>query len=318
MGKNQDCIDHMDLNKILKGVSRSFYLSLVLLPRRIGKPMSLAFLACKAADTIADTDLLPKEKRLQLLDAYREMFATPANGFANDFSPPFDKGGEGGISYEAELLRALPQLMSALNKLPPDDWILIQELVMELTQGMQIDLTLTTLQTEAELEQYTYYVAGCVGRFWTKMLRTHFSFAKNWPTEMEDLGEKLGKGLQLVNILRDLPRDLRGGRCYLPQALLQKVGIQPNDLLDQENFDKVKVALNYFATKAYHNLEAYQDYCRHFPSYALRLKSAVKLPALLGFKTLALLKASPEWLNPDVIIKVPRKEVYQTLLASLV
>lgn len=76
----------MKLKKILKGVSRSFYLSLILLPKAIRWPMGLAFLACKAADTIADTKLIPKPERLKLLDAYREMFATQANGFAEDIA----------------------------------------------------------------------------------------------------------------------------------------------------------------------------------------------------------------------------------------
>ena len=57
----------MELQEILKGVSRSFYLSLRFLPGRIREPLSLAFLACKAADTIADTSLVPHSGRLAAL-----------------------------------------------------------------------------------------------------------------------------------------------------------------------------------------------------------------------------------------------------------
>ena len=34
-----------------------------------------------------------------------------------------------------------------------------------------------------------------------------------------------GKVLQLVNILKDLPEDIRNGRCYLPMDELRRVGI---------------------------------------------------------------------------------------------
>jgi len=63
---------------------------------------------------------------------------------------------------------------------------------------------------------------GCVGEFWTRICRAHL-----FPTAVLDdafllsNGVRFGKGLQLVNILRDLPVDLRHGRCYLPSVDLQ-------------------------------------------------------------------------------------------------
>ena len=49
---------------------------------------------------------------------------------------------------------------------------------------------------------------------------------------MRALGMRFGQGLQLTNILRDVPRDLRQGRCYLPRADLARLGLSPRDLLD--------------------------------------------------------------------------------------
>ena len=53
---------------------------------------------------------------------------------------------------------------------------------------------------------------------------------------MVPIGIRYGKGLQLVNILRDLPQDLQKGRCYVPLSLLHEVGLQPKDLLHLESF----------------------------------------------------------------------------------
>lgn len=315
----------MNLQTILKGVSRSFYLSLALLPKRVRGPISLAFLACKAADTIADTRLIPKSERLKLLDAYREMFATQANGFAQDIAKSATKPG-GGSEAEQALIENLPALMETLSKLPPQDWALIQELVLELTQGMQMDLAyfpgesakeLKALRTEAELEQYIYYVAGCVGKFWTKMLKTHFAFAKNFGPKAENCGERLGKGLQLVNVLRDLASDLKEGRCYIPEELLAKENLVPHDLVKPGSLDKARPLLLKLSGHAKNYLKSYKVYCDLHPWHALRLKAVVRLPARLGCKTLELLENSNDWLDPNAPHKVSRGQVYQTLLRGL-
>ena len=283
----------MNFKKILKGVSRSFYLSLVLLPKPIRQQMALAFLACKAADTIADTELIPAGERLKLLDAYRELFADVEGGDARSISQTVLKP-QGGSSSEKALIENLNPLMEALRNLETKDWLLIQELVLELTQGMQSDLALTPIENLEQLEKYIYYVAGCVGKFWTKMIKAHFPFSNNFGKESELLGEKLGKGLQLVNILRDLPQDLKRGRSYIPKDV-------PLSAI-------FELAKNY--------LKEYERYCSAFPWYACRLKAAVRLPARLGLKTLERLETCKEWPHADRVIKVSRRQVYTTLIGS--
>jgi farnesyl-diphosphate farnesyltransferase len=91
------------------------------------------------------------------------------------------------------------------------------------------------LQNGEELDDYTYRVAGCVGEFWTKMCAAHL-----WPARRLDgesltrQGVRFGKGLQLVNILRDLPQDLRKGRCYVPSPSLTAAGLAPKDLFPRK------------------------------------------------------------------------------------
>ena len=55
------------LRSLLKSVSRSFYLTLSILPAGMRDPVGLAYLLARAADTIADTSLIAQEKRLELL-----------------------------------------------------------------------------------------------------------------------------------------------------------------------------------------------------------------------------------------------------------
>jgi len=60
------------------------------------------------------------------------------------------------------------------------------------------------LQTAADLDEYTYLVAGCVGEFWTRLCFRHLrDFASSIPDGMLALGRRYGMGLQLINVLRD-------------------------------------------------------------------------------------------------------------------
>src|SRR5215470_10032294 len=52
---------------ILRQVSRSFYLSIFLLPKKLRNPVSLGYLLARASDTIADTTEIPIESRVEKL-----------------------------------------------------------------------------------------------------------------------------------------------------------------------------------------------------------------------------------------------------------
>ena len=95
---------------------------------------------------------------------------------------------------------------------------------------------IVALETASALDDYTWRVAGCVGEFWTKMCRAHlFPQARLDDGQLLNDGVRFGKGLQLVNILRDLPADLHKGRCYLPTEKLEAVKLLPETVLSPAN-----------------------------------------------------------------------------------
>ena len=69
---------HELLHGILKQVSRSFYLTLNVLPDGVRDQMGLSYLFARAADTIADTDLIDRAQRLKYLNRFRNQFKTDA------------------------------------------------------------------------------------------------------------------------------------------------------------------------------------------------------------------------------------------------
>jgi farnesyl-diphosphate farnesyltransferase len=151
-------------------------------------------------------------------------------------------------------------------------------------------------------------VAGCVGEFWTKMGAAHVKGMEEWKDgRMEELGIRFGKGLQLVNILRDLPKDLRMGRCYLP------VG-EPQRLLEPGNFASIKPEYDRWLDMAQAHLDAGWEYTLRLPAGRVRL--ACVWPIWIGVRTMALLRTGNP-LDPAQRIKVTRGEVYRLMLRSL-
>jgi farnesyl-diphosphate farnesyltransferase len=314
------------LTDLLKEVSRSFYLTLRVLPKAIRSQIGLAYLLARTTDTIADTEIVPVEQRLKMLQALRERILG-TNSLPLNFGELAQQQGspaERVLLEKCEASLALLQVQSAL------DQKLIRDVLDTITSGQELDLRrfqtvgrdsvephLIALQTEAELDDYTYRVAGCVGKFWTKICVAHqFSTEATTKASFEELGVRFGKGLQLVNILRDIPADLQKGRCYIPSEKLAAIGLAPADLLRSENEPKFRPLYNYYLELAESHLTAGWEYTNLIPASQIRVRLACAWPILIGLQTIARLR-SGNVLDPQQRIKINRSEVRQIILRSV-
>jgi farnesyl-diphosphate farnesyltransferase len=176
---------------------------------------------------------------------------------------------------------------------------------------------LIALQNEGELDDYTYRVAGCVGEFWTRICRRHlFPQAQIDDSWLLAQGIRYGKGLQLINILRDLPRDLRQGRCYIPAEALAKHGLSVNDLLKPETEPRFRLLYNSYLALAEQHLAAGWSYTQSLPWSCVRVRLACAWPILIGARTLQRLQSEPV-LDPKHRVKVTRTEVWVDVLSSV-
>ncbi len=310
------------LSSVLRDVSRSFYLTLRVLPGRIRKPIGLAYLLARTTDTIADTELVALEQRLEALRALRHRIqGQPAS--------PLDLGalaGHQASRAETALLENCEASLALLDNLSPADRQLVREVLDIITSGQELDLrrfagasasALVALRTDEELEDYTYRVAGCVGEFWTRMCRVHL-FPKA-PVDDAFLlanGVRFGKGLQLVNILRDVAADLRHGRCYVPAERLASASLKPEDLLEPATEPRFRPLYHKYLDRADAHLRAGWAYTNALPRRCVRVRLACAWPILIGLETLNLLRAG-NTLDPAQRIKVARRQVRQITLRSL-
>jgi farnesyl-diphosphate farnesyltransferase len=310
------------LSGLLRDVSRSFYLTLHFLPRPVRSQIGLAYLLARTTDTIADTELVPLEQRLQALQDLqgrilgRSQAALGLGALARQQGSP----------AERVLLERCEESLSLLQALAPTDRQLVIEVLQTITSGQELDLrrfsgasaaSVVALRTEAELDDYTYRVAGCVGDFWTRLCLVHlFRNAALDKNLLLANGVRFGKGLQLVNILRDLPTDLRRGCCYLPAEKLALVPLSPADLLDPANEPRLRPLYNAYLDRAEGHLRAGWAYTNALPRNNVRLRLACSWPILIGLETLQLLRTG-HVLDPGHRIKVNRQRVRQLRLRSV-
>lgn len=304
---------------ILARVSRSFYLSIRILPRKLRDPVSLGYLLARASDTIADTADVPIELRREKLQLLARAIQGEALGNAIvDLSAVFTPLQKD--EAERALIESLQSILDSLEQSDVEDREEVRAVLEKINRGQLLDLQrfpnpkqIVALESAADLDEYTYLVAGSAGEFWTRLGFRHLpKFTSRGETEMLDLAKRYGMGLQLINILRDAGADLRAGRCYFPNDELAGIAMEPSQIVrEPQRFQPI---YRTWRAKAEKGIEAgikYADAVRN-----RRVRIATVLPALIGARTLALLReAGATALHRH--IKVSRKEV-RSITTSLI
>lgn len=311
-----------DLNRLLKGTARSLYLSARLLPTSMRDTFCVAYLLCRYADTIADTALLPAEKRLHWVSLFpacvEKEDAHVLDGLAAEIAPSQQN------IHEKELLQNLPLCLQAYQKIPAPQKEAVLQVVRAVCDGMEIDLRtfpneksgqIKAFETPAELENYCHLMGGAPGLFWSKLL-VQTQAVTYHPNIFLPLGQDIGDALQIVNILRDLPRDLRIGRCYIASDDLVEEGIIASDLLKPQFAPQFEPVKRKWIGWARQKLASAQ---RYFEGISLKQpanRAAVAWPVLWAADTLNLLEQEKNLLDPAVRVKISRARVYGTMLLT--
>lgn len=269
----------------------------------------------RVADTIADSKHGDTEELLRLLHSYNDV----AQG-KSDKLPDFSSLAEiQDNPHEAELLRNVEYVVEGLVVYPEEDRERMLECLDIIVSGQILDLerfgpaneggNISALNDNLELDDYTFRVAGCVGVFWTKMSLAHIiSIPPEQEKEFFEKGVRFGKALQMINILRDIPEDLRFGRCYIPRQELDKHGMKPDDLLTPNNIGKFRPLYDEYLDLTNEHLDAAIEYIKMLPETQFRLKASCMLPVLIGQRTVTLLRDG-NILDSADRIKVTRDEI---------
>jgi farnesyl-diphosphate farnesyltransferase len=298
----------------LPRVSRTFAVNIRLLEGRLGNAVRIGYLLCRMADTLEDgwPDSQPPEVRFGLLldaldgvpDAPRRLSALATLALGDAAAGP-----------ELELVQRAPWVFARLQALPGDDRDIVCRCVTTLASGMHRFAERAAerngrayLETEQELHDYCYTVAGCVGEMLTRLYLALSPGARGAET-LARLAPRFGEGLQLTNVLLDLPDDLRRGRCYVPQAWLADERMNPAALLDATRGDSASRVIARLERLALAGLDAAWSYTLALPARHWRYRLFCAWPALWAAASLAEARRSPDFVSSGVRPRIARGRV---------
>ncbi len=312
----------MNLNTLLKHTSRSLYLSVKMLPRSIRSAFGMAYLLCRYADTIADTQLLAPDKRLYWIEQFPTIVRTQDAAQEKHLVQALTGTSEN--PYEKELISHLADCLTALNQIEKSQKQFIYDVVQAVCDGMKIDLATFSRGTTAapavfkRVEDLTHYcrlMGGKPGLFWSQLI-FHSHPVKLPQEKFYELGQHIGDALQIVNVLRDLPKDLSSGRCYFPQEQLATQSLSAVELLNKNNSLRFEPVKQYWLNWGKKNLQHAVAYFRAIPKTAWRTRAAVAWPVLWTADTFYKLANCTDLLDVSKRVKISRSRIYLTMCVT--
>jgi farnesyl-diphosphate farnesyltransferase len=304
---------------ILPGVSRTFAISIQLLPGDLGRAVLSAYLLCRIADTIEDDHGLSPERKAELLAQLLLAFDDEARAEAY----PQASADVGGSEVYVKLMRHTHLVFRVWRALPPTSAAAVRRWVEEMARGMSAFVLRhpqgIRIATVEEYREYCYYVAGTVGYMLTELWRAHSrSIGSRVHEALWGKARAFGEALQTVNILKDVAVDAEHeNSIYIPEQLLREHGSSHATILDPAHETANHTALSELIALAWQDLDEARDYLLTVPRRAWRVRLFCVLPLLYAYATLRELTRSRAMLRPGGTVKITRREVRTLMIAGL-
>lgn len=210
---NQLAHDELYQRSILESVSRTFALTIPLLPNGLEKVVGNTYLLCRIVDTIEDATCVDPTTKQELSTLFIKTVLD------HSLSEQFVR--ECLIALinhpnhnEKDLIENIPRVLRVLQSCDERQRHAVAKCVQIMSEGMsyfhirQNQIGLEDLQ---EFEKYCYVVAGVVGEMLTTLFALHSPAFAKAISGKESLAIAFGQALQMTNILKDSPEDqLRG------------------------------------------------------------------------------------------------------------
>jgi len=305
--------------EILPAVSRTFALSIRLLPGALGAAVRDAYLLCRIADTIEDAPDLPAPEKAAMLDLLAAAFDDSAARVAlND-----GIGVITGDPAHVHLTQNSGLVFEAYDQLPPGTRAHVRRWVQEMIVGMRKFVLAypagIRIQSVDEYKEYCYYVAGTVGYMLTDLWHEHSpSIGKRQYEALRQRCRAFAEALQTVNILKDVARDAEHeNSIYIPEQLLREHGSAHSTILAHDRVDQNHAALSALIQLAWHDLDQATSYLLSIPRRALAIRLFCALPLLFAYATLRDLTRTPGAIARREVVKISRAEVKSITVRSV-
>ena len=303
---------------ILPSVSRTFAVSIRLLPGELGSAVRTAYLLCRIADTVEDAPELAADDKATLLDDLATCFDD-----ATAVAPFVDRAAK--VTGDAAHLRLVQNaafVFESYSRLPDATRRHVRRWVTEMISGMRKFVLLypngIRIQSLDEYREYCYYAAGTVGYLLTDLWHEHSpSISRRRYEVLRERSRAFAEALQTVNILKDVVRDAeRENSIYIPEQLLREAGSAHALILSGDRVEQNRAALGQLIQLAWRDLDQPTAYLLDIPRRAPSIRRFCALPLLFAHATLRDLTRTPGALVRREAVKISRAEVKALMLLS--
>lgn len=206
---------------ILNKVSRSFALTIPLLPEQLKISVANGYLLCRITDTIEDDSNLSLEQKAYFHKQFIRILNDPLydqiQNFVQELHPLLS---EQTSIHEKLLILNLHKILTITESLNPDTKYYLKTCVIIMNNGMlefEKIININGFNTVLELEKYCYIVAGVVGEMLTELFCKYLNLSIEYKNQLMPLARSFGQALQITNILKDRWSDYSKKICYLPK-----------------------------------------------------------------------------------------------------
>ena len=212
------------LEDLLEKTSRTFALSIPVLPEPTRRQVMIAYLLFRVADTFEDAAHWPQELRIEALRELQELLAAYSPEMAARLAAKWTAAGPSPNRDYRELIARVPFVLEAFFALDREAVASVRARVSRSAEGMAGFVArsrdgVLALGDLEDLKAYCYAVAGIVGEMLTELFLLKREELASVATYLRERARTFGEALQLVNILKDAAVDVTEGRSFLPRSV---------------------------------------------------------------------------------------------------
>ena len=315
--------DESFCTNMLPKVSRTFALSITVLPPGLRTAIRIAYLLCRIVDTIEDDAVVRGEEREHLFDVFDELMSDDGSD-TRTFERLTAELDLGAGSDDQVLCLGAGSVFRCFRALPLAQRVAVRPHVLEMSRGMreythQADARgKLRLRTMADLERYCYFVAGTVGKLLTSLFELEVpDVPPHVLAAARGRAISFGLALQMVNIVKDVATDLPRGDCFLPVELAEQQGIALEAILEEDNRDAGLAILGAVCERAREHLKRAEEYTLAWPVEQGRdVRMFCSVPLTLALATLHEVERGDDSLRPGRTPKVSRDTVLRVFKDS--
>lgn len=312
---NRDDFEYQ--TQILPGVSRTFAITIPVLPDSLAVVVANAYLLCRLADTIEDDVFLDQKQKSEFHQLFISVVegSYDANIFARQLSPLLSSKI---LPDERNLVENIAKIIRVTHSFSTREQEALTRCIRVMCSGMpefQRNKSLTGLKDVGQLEEYCYVVAGVVGEMLTELFCVYCPDLEKKRDKMMKLAVSFGQALQMTNILKDMWDDRQRGACWLPRSVFF------GDRLELEKLDQFRDTqvfqdgMEELIRIAYSHMQQGLEYTCQIPTEEVGMRRFCSWALGLAVLTLRKIHANPTYTSANQV-KISRKTVKATVFTT--